>query len=147
MTRRIKSIKEYTNSSIMESLKLNEAEITNEDLAGVLSALPELEKLIKKHIGMNVKLQAELKPGRRNSYIQISSGDLIKDYGNNPIVKASFASWKIDFLGGTKNSDNEIWFNPNCAYTHYSGGSNGTQFIWDSIWYKEGKWVEGRVIV
>jgi len=133
--------------AILEGHLFESENITPEDLTIILEALPELEKLIFKRIGMKVKLSAELNPGRTDSYIRISSGDLMKEYGNNPIVKACFAKWNLYFWGGTKIKDNEFWFNPKCSYEHPSGGQNGTDFIWDSLWLQNGKWVEGRVIV
>jgi len=119
-------------------------------LANVESALPELERLIKNQIGADVKLGAHLKRGG----LEIYSNDLTKLLGNT-LVKTIFKSIKVRFWGGQVARDGQsIWFNPKLEYVHPSGGSNGTDFIWQSIWYvledhgkyKAGEWVTGEVI-
>jgi hypothetical protein len=74
----------------------------------------------------------------------------------NTLVKTLFTSINVRFWGGTVVRDgNAIWFNPKIEYAHPSGGTNGTDFIWDALWYvlkdhgqyKAGQWVTGRVIL
>jgi len=131
-----------------EPRSLNEVELSYVD--DCIASLPELEKLIQKRLGMKCKLSGEIKSGRRgDEYLKVTSNDLMSEYGKNPIVKACFAKINVDFWGGTpsQKEENSIWFNPKLSYEHPSGGSNGTQFLWDSLWFKDGKWVEGDLVI
>jgi len=131
---------------------VNESEDPSIFFPDVKSALPALEKMIKTEIGAPIKLNAELKTGRQGAYIEISSGELLGMLGNT-LAKTLFSSINVRFWGGTVVRDgNSIWFNPKIQYTHPSGGSNGTDFVWDGLWYilkdhdkyKAGEWVAGR---
>jgi hypothetical protein len=48
-----------------------------------------------------------------------------------------------------KNEENMIWINPKLEYEHPNGGSNGTDFLWNSLYFdfKNEKWIEGRSII
>jgi hypothetical protein len=131
---------------INESDNLNESigEITTEELEKVKAALPALEKLIEKISKVKLTLEAELEAGRRETRIQITSQDLSNQL--SPLGKTVFSKINIFFWGGTMNQEGHIWFNPKLSYEHPSRGSNGTDFLWDSLWYDIGndKWIEGR---
>lgn len=135
---------------IKESLneeQLNEGgdTISPEILALVKSKLPELEKLIAKRSGVKTKLSAEL--DTRSGNIEISSGSLKKQLSN--LGKTVFADINIYFWGGGYNKKhNEVWFNPKVSYSHPNGGSNGADFIWDSLWFvlADNTWKEGRTL-
>lgn len=126
---------ETTNESLRDS---------SEHLDAVVNALPELEKLIFKYNKLKVKLKAKKSDTRSGIVITIFSDDLTNDL--SPLGKTVFKTIQISFWGGSENQDGDIWFNPKVSYTHHGGGSNGTDFIWDSLWFnpKTNKWIEGR---
>lgn len=147
----MKSLKQHISES---SLYINEASKSEtpkpEHLAKIKEALPELETLIQKHLSFKPKLYAEA--GNKNR-IQIFSKDLIKELGKS-LVKTIFTRIEISFWGGTDiltdpEGNKVIWFNPKLSYEHPSRGTNGTDFIWDSLWYNftKNKWEEGRLII
>lgn len=122
--------------------RVDEAEkLTQEHLEQVKNALPELEKLILKQSKVKAKLYAEI---GRNKNIKITSEDLSNQL--SPLGKTVFTRISIDFWGGMLTKEGTIWFNPKLEYEHPSGGSNGADFIWDSLWYnlETSKWIEGR---
>jgi hypothetical protein len=138
---KIKKFEEFVN----ESTSINEAESpTQEHLDMVISALPQLEALIEKYGKFKVKLKAELQKNRSGETISIFSDDLSSLL--SPLAKMVFAKFNIYFWGGSVTQDGNIWFNPKVSYEHPMGGSNGTDFIWDSLWFdvKKGTWIEGR---
>jgi hypothetical protein len=125
---------------------LNEAEDISQYYDEVKKALPQLEDLIKKKLGFSPKLTAEQKG---NVKIEITSNDLTNELGKT-LVKTLFTKIAIGFWGGNVTGDGKsIWFNPKVWYEHPSGGSNGCDFIWDSLWWDlaSKKWVEGRSII
>lgn len=108
-------------------------------------ALPELELLIEKHLGCKISLKVTQK--ELNDPIEITSGNIIDELGGT-LVKTLFTSINVVFWGGILTKDNEaFWFAPKLSYNHPSGGSNGVDFIWTSLWFKEGKWIEGDLII
>ena len=120
---------------------VNESEATPEMVEQVQAALPDLEKLIQKRSGVKVKLMAEMNRGN----LRIYSDNLIGQI--SPLGKTVFKEIKIYFWGGTlQEKENQIWFNPKTSYEHPSGGSNGADFIWQSLWFKldDNAWVEGN---
>lgn len=130
-----------------EEFKLNEGIETQEILNKIIEALPDLEKLIEKESKIKSKLQAKILPGRRNDYFEIVSENLINTL--SPLGKVMFNKIHIEFSGSTGQRDGQIWFSSNVRYTHPGGGSNGTTFIWDSIWFDDNKlsWITGRKII
>ena len=115
-------------------------------LKQIESKLPELEKLIKKYLGYSPKLQVELT--NRGDFRLYSDENLLKQFGN--YGKTLFTEITIDFWGGGYNEkNNRVWFKPKVGYQHPSGGSNGTNFIWDSLWFDvaKNKWIEGRKLI
>lgn len=129
---------------------LNENENLYQDyMFAATKEIPALVRLIQKELGFSPKIVIELQKGRNGESLKISSSDnLVKELGNT-LVKAIFTEIKIDFWGGTKlTSENKIWFNPKISYTHPGGGSNGTDFLWDSLWFDldTNKWITGRKI-
>ena len=138
----LKKLNEFVNEN---NTLINEAEDLAPYFEEVQSALPQLEDLIKKKLGFKPSLKAEL--GRSN--LKISSDDIINELGKT-LVKTMFTKVEIDFWGGNVTRDGKsIWFNPKLSYTHPSGGSNGTDFVWDSLWWDldAKKWIEGRSII
>ena len=125
---------------------LNEGADVTPYLDEVKKALPQLEDLIKKKLGFAPKLSAEKKG---NDRIFIGSSDLMNELGKT-LVKTLFTKIEIGFWGGNVTSDGKsIWFNPKIWYEHPSGGSNGADFVWDSLWWDlaSKKWVEGRSLI
>lgn len=107
--------------------------------------LPELEKLIEKRLGCYIKLHVKTE-GREQERIKIYSEDVRHLLGDT-LVKAVFQSIKVDFWGGVYDtSNNGVQFNPKLSYIHTNGGMNGTDFIWDRLWFIDGKWVEGHLL-
>ena len=124
-----------------EAETLNEAEATPEMVLQVQQALPDLEKLIQKRSGVKAKLMTDMYRGN----LRIYSDNLIGQI--SPLGKTVFKEIAISFWGGTlQEKQNQIWFNPKTSYTHPSGGSNGTDFIWQSLWFNldKNQWVEGN---
>ena len=112
-------------------------------LTDIHEALPDLEKLIQRHSGAKVKLKASINGNR----IYIYSDNLIGQI--SPIGKTVFKEINIAFWGGDYiEKTNQIWFNPKTSYEHPSGGSNGSDFIWQSLWFDLNKkvWVEGKLL-
>lgn len=125
------------------------SELTEEMVKMVQDKLPELSKIIESHLGFSPELRLVVQKGVHRDTIKISSGSLINELGNT-LVKTIFSDIKIDFWGGTKViSANSIWFNPKLSYEHPSGGSNGTDFLWDSLWFDldTNQWLEGRKLI
>ena len=138
----IKSLESFGDHSLVNENE--ERQPINEYLQDVINALPELEKLINKYNKINVKLKAGVTKGRREDSITIYSDDLYNML--SPLGKSVFSSIEISFWGGSVTSDGNLWFNPKVSYTHPSRGRNGTDFIWDSLWFdtQKKKWIEGR---
>ena len=147
----MKSLAEKLNeakvdASVNENINANN--ITN-NIADVIplveKALPELGKLIQKKLGFAPKLFVM----QSGDTLRIESDDLSKELGK--LGKALFKSIKIYTWGGNimKNEENMIWINPKLSYEHPNGGSNGTDFLWDSLYFdfKNEKWLEGRSII
>ena len=141
------SLSVFGNRVKKKTIKLNEAETLNEAkatpemLLQVQQALPALEKLIQKRSGVKAKLMVEM--ARDNVYIY--SDNLIGQI--SPLGKTVFKEIHIGFWGGTlQEKEKQIWFNPKTGYEHPSGGSNGTDFIWQSLWFNldKNQWVEGN---
>lgn len=125
---------------------LNEGADVTPYLDEVKKALPQLEDLIKKKLGFAPKLTADKKG---NDRIFIQSSDLMNELGKT-LVKTLFTKIEIGFWGGNVTGDGKsIWFNPKIWYEHPSGGSNGCDFVWDSLWWdlNTKKWVEGRSLI
>ena len=125
---------------------LNEGADVTPYLDEVKKALPQLEDLIKKKLGFAPKLTADKKG---NDRIFIQSSELIGELGKT-LVKTLFTKIELGFWGGNVTSDGKsIWFNPKIWYEHPGGGSNGADFVWDSLWWDlaSKKWVEGRSLI
>lgn len=135
-----------TFNDFINGVKINESiQDPSEHLDAVINALPELEKLVFKYNKFKVNLKAKIELTRSGSIIKIYSDDLTKDL--SPLGKTMFSKIAVGFWGGNVTQDGKtIWFNPKVWYEHPSGGSNGTSFIWDSLWFdlETNKWIEGR---
>lgn len=136
------SFSEFVNLTVQEDA-INEANVTAEEIKAVEQALPELENLIKAKLGFKPKLKIEAM-GRG---MKIKSEDLTHELGKT-LVKTLFKSINISIWGEKAQGEESIWFNTKLEYTHPSGGSNGVDFVWSSLWYKldSKQWVEGRLI-
>ena len=92
------------------------------------SSLPQLEKEIKRVAGVEIKLDVEKRSDSGGDYFRITSGDLSKQLCGltSPMFeKINFTTW-----GGKLKEDGIMDFYPKMEYTHYTGGSNGTDYIW-----------------
>jgi len=107
------------------------------------AALPALSDKIKGFTGTQVELYLEERTDREE-YYRINSKDLseeLKGFAQAIFEKINFTTW-----GGkiVKNGVGEdiIWFAPKMSYTHFSGGSNGTDFIWSTLCFNvsKGEW-------
>jgi len=135
----------YLQSQDYLQESLNESEDATPYLDEVKAALPDLEDLIKKELGFKPKLDVKASRGR----LEITSGDIINELGKT-LVKTMFVEVTIGFWGGNITKDGKtIWFNPKLWYKHPSGGTNGTDFVWDSLWYdlEKKEWITGRSFV
>lgn len=130
--------------TLNEAGSLNEvSDVTSEMLTDVQEALPALEKLIQRHSGAKVKIMAKI----NREKINIHSDNLIGQI--SPLGRTVFSAINVYFWGGDYiEKTNQIWFNPKLSYEHPSGGSNGSDFIWQSLWFDLNKkvWVEGRLL-
>ena len=140
----MKNIKDKIN----EKLQVSNSKTASTLLQKIEFALPELEKEIKKKLGndannFDFELTVDEKTDRRNETIYtINSGNLIELTG--PIGKTIYESFIFNTWGGNKVPDeNKIWFNPKFSFRYVKGGSNGTEAIWNSIWFDidEEEWI------
>lgn len=132
----------FENEIVNESLR-----DASEHLAAVTKALPDLEKLIFNASKVKAKLKARAEDTRSGIILRIYSDDLSNML--SPLGKTAFSKINISTWGGTVNKDGQIWFTPKLSYEHPSGGSNGTDFVWDAIWFdpNTNKWIEGRKLL
>lgn len=120
---------------------MNEQEI----LSAISAKLPELTAIIEKELGFAPALNVELKFTRNwnEPYFEITGTEnLINELGNT-LVKTLFTEIQIGFWGGKISEDKtRVWFNPKIWYTHVSGGSNGTDFLFRNLNFMidESKW-------
>ena len=119
---------------------INEAKgNTNNVLASVIAALPELENAIKNSGGLKVKLKANMNGG--NIHIYSDQNFAKKDLGK--MGSMIFDEFEISWWGGSINESNtEVWFNPKVSWSLKSGGTNGADFVWSSVWfnYETNEW-------
>jgi len=104
------------------------------------SSLPQLEQEIKRIAGVEIKLSAELVSYSFGDFLEITSGDLSSQLCgiSAPMFeKINFSTW-----GGIPCDDGMINFRPKVEYVHYSGGSNGTDYIWSGLAFNAntGQW-------
>lgn len=131
--------------------------VDDKALVEVIQALPALEAMIFEKLGCMIKLYATLKEDRHGKgYIRIYSDNVIDLLGDT-LSKTLFEEIQVGFWGGGITNDGKtIWFNPKVGYSHPSGGSNGTDFVWSGLWYaledtefegqqyEAGSWIPGR---
>jgi len=111
--------------------KLNEAmpaETEEEILVKLQNNLPELEKIIAKDYGLNVKLTVEQSPESRGAtYFYINSNDLLNETGK--LGRIMFKNINLNFYCDLYTGDAEmLWFGTKINYQHPSLGSNGVDF-------------------
>lgn len=141
LKKRSQNIKALTRTDESLDESLGDA---SEHLDAVQNALPELEKLINKYTKVKLKLKVKAVDARSGIVLRIYSDDIGAML--SPLGRTVFSKINIAFWGGNETRDGKIWFNPKISYEHPSGGSNGTDFIWDSLWFdpNTNKWIEGR---
>jgi len=141
---------EFFESKKIEIVNESNEGVTQEMFEIVEKSLPELEKLIKQKLGASINIKAKIESTRNGQVIKIYTDDtsVIKCLGST-IVKTLFQEIQLDFKGGEYiEKENKIWFDPKLKYTHPYAGSNGTDFVWTSLFFdlNKNKWVEGKVI-
>ena len=145
----MKPLQEFFEEQLDNSINESSEGCTPEMLTMVQDKLPELENLIRSALGCksNEKIGLHAEMGRNNK-ISIYSDDILYMLGTT-LVHTLFKEICIDFWGGSYSPKHEkIWFNPNISYKHPGGGSNGTDFIWNNVWFdpKTQEWEVGRKI-
>ena len=105
------------------------------------AALPVLSDKIKSLTGTHVELHLEVGTGKKVEYYRIKSNDLsseLKGFAQAIFEKINFTTWGGEIF---KNDVDEemIWFAPKMSYKHFSGGSNGTDFIWGTLYFNATK--------
>jgi len=120
-------------------------EISIQIFEQVKSALPTLSDIIYKRLGFYV----ELKVLHNENNIKLFSEKNLIEYLGDSLVRTMFSKVEINFWGGTLlYNENKIWFNPKLSYDHPRGGSNGTDFLWNSLYFNidTNEWIEGDFI-
>lgn len=147
----MKDLKHFLN----DGMSVNEADIETPDMEIILNdiraALPELEDEIRKALGdnsMKFTLKCEIRQGWNKTVFDIHSDDNLVKYLGKGLWKTLFKTLEISWWGGEINKNGKVWFNPKIQYQHPQGGSNGTDFIWDTVWWDiaEKKWEFGSRI-
>jgi hypothetical protein len=113
----------------------------------MIKALPYLEQLIQREVGFKPKLTAKVAPSRTGDYLEITSEDLVSQLGK--IGAAMFKTLRLRLVGGDEvMKDDAVGFSINMEWSLHSGGTNGTGFIWYSMYYSfdESGWIAGRKI-
>lgn len=125
-------------------------EISHQTLELVKSCLPALSDIIQKRLGFYAELKVNKSEYNIKSYnIKLYSEDNLIEFLGNSLVKTMFSKVQINFWGGTlSEGENKIWFNPKLSYEHPRGGTNGTDFLWNSLWFdlETYEWIEGDFI-
>jgi hypothetical protein len=133
----IPSFRDYLSESQTSDLQFDE----------IVQALPKLEQLIQREIGVKITLNAREVKGRHGTYLSIKSNDLTNQMGK--LGGSLFNTSHVVLEGASKvMADDSVMFTINFMYTVPYGGSNGVKFIWDAVWYSfsESGWVAGRKI-
>ena len=133
----IPSFNEYMTEAATDSSQFDE----------MIKALPYLEQLIQREVGFKPKLTANVIKGRSGDYLEITSEDLVSQLGK--IGAAMFNTLHLKLVGGDEvMKDDSVGFSINMEWSHPSGGTNGTGFIWNSMSYSfdESGWIAGRKI-
>jgi len=146
----LKHFDEFFESKKIEIINESDSDITQEIFDIVEKNLPALEKLIKQRLGVSFNLKAEIRKGNRSTTMRIYTDDLsvIKSLGSTT-VKTLFEEIQISMYGELSNKENKVWFNPQLKYEHPRGGSNGTEFIWVTLFFDldKNQWIEGKTIL
>ena len=133
---------EIQNSVNNSCAVATEAHETGTIIETLQAALPALEAKIESLTGHKVKLHAKtIKDWSGEEYYNFFSDDFSAELGG--LAKPIFESIHISTSGGKFTEDADVmWFSPNVKYTHYSGGSNGTNYIWSCLYFNiaKGEW-------
>ena len=100
------------------------------------AALPVLAAKIEDITGAIVTLQGNVVKGWDGRYsYRFESNDLASQLCG--VSKPIFRTIKITNGGGNFTTDNNklIWFSPTINYSHYGGGRNGTNYIWEVLFF------------
>jgi hypothetical protein len=138
----------WDSAAFYEHLKNN---VNNVNLEKIKQSLPELEAEIKKIAGAEIKLNARIETSIDGDRMIVLFSDDLKNQITSGIAAPIFKSIYIKTWGGTiRNNAKAISFSPKIQYEHYSGGTNGTDYIWSSLRFdlSSGKWMfdESRLI-
>jgi hypothetical protein len=126
---------------------VNEAATDTSQFDEIIKALPNLEQLIQREVGFKPKLTGKVQKGRMGNYLDITSEDLVNQLGK--IGGAMFKTLRLRLVGGDEvMKDDSVAFSINMEWGVWSGGTNGTSFIWNGVYYSfdESGWVAGRKI-
>jgi hypothetical protein len=97
------------------------------------SKLPALEKLVKMQFRVDVTFTVKMKEYKNTPTFEISSRDFS---GRSPMLELMFKEIQFYFWGGEYHEDKEdIYFNPKVFWKSHSNGSNGTDVLWDRIFF------------
>jgi hypothetical protein len=103
-------------------------------LGQVTKALPQLQSEIKRIAGVELKLTAILQKTDYYGYsIRIQSDDFAEKLTG--FAASLFNEIKFKTWGGGISDNRELCFFPKIEYSSWSGGSNGMDYIWNTIWF------------
>ena len=114
---------------------------TLDKLSGALSSL---ENKIESITGTRVALKVDEKYSNYTgeNFFEINSNDFSSQLCG--LTKPIFKEIRISTNGGykVKGDEDYIWFRVAVIYTHFGGGSNGTDYIWSCLYFntKNGEW-------
>jgi hypothetical protein len=109
-------------------------ETTQKILEMVTKALPQLQSEIKRIAGIELKLSATLQKTDYYGYsIRIQSDDFAEKLTG--ISASLFNEIKFKTWGGGISENGKLCFFPKIEYSSWSGGSNGMDYIWNTIWF------------
>lgn len=109
------------------------------------NALESLSNLFSTKLGFKPKLKAAID----RNHIAISGTENLQKYCGK-LGKFLFKEITFEFWGGKLTNDKTaIWFSPRVSYTHPSGGSNGINVLWNSIFYnlENNEWLVKNQII
>jgi hypothetical protein len=100
----------------------------------VTKALPQLQSEIKRIAGIELKLSAILQKTDYYDYsIRIQSADFANQLDG--FAASLFEEVKFKTWGGRISDNRELCFFPKIEFSGWGGGSNGMDYIWNTIWF------------
>lgn len=131
---------------ITDETKINEStEYSVDYLDDVVNHIDELVDIICTETGINKK-KLKLTVGRSRNDISIESNNLVEFFGElGPLMfkEINLITWQGKLY--ERDGEKYIYFNPKWAFSFHSGGSNGTDALFNGIRFivGENKWVVG----